>query len=341
MFRTMPESYFRNKITLMNVILTMMIVILHANSPERFGEPLQDYYFIYMMSMLCRIATPLFFFISALLFYKNCSFGEIERKFNARIYSLLIPYILWNCFFVACYWILSHVPVISSRMNMGDVLNTPKDIILAVLNSYHTDMWFIKNLMCYTLLAPVLLILFQKEKRTWILGIIIFSLALYLMPEYKSLLRWLPVYLMGAMVGYFWDKNTFGYFFQSKKTRFFTIITVVVFLLIYIISLRTESDILLTYFAPILIWFIIDGLFSDMIASLKIKKWMNCMFFIFCTHHFLLNVLQKLIFIFMPHTYFVIMLTFILSPFIVVGVLLWIARMFSECKLYKIMTGGR
>jgi surface polysaccharide O-acyltransferase-like enzyme len=58
----MTQDYFKSKITFLNVILTIMIVILHAKSPERFGLLLEDYPVIYSISMLCRVATPLFFF---------------------------------------------------------------------------------------------------------------------------------------------------------------------------------------------------------------------------------------------------------------------------------------
>lgn len=337
----MNNIYFRNKITFLNVTLTFMIVVLHAKSPERFGLSIEDYPIINAISMLCRIATPLFFFVSALLFHKGCSFCDLERKYRSRIHSLLIPYILWNVIFVAIFFILTHVPVFSSKMNIGPILNSPQEIVLAILNSYHTDLWFIKNLMCYTLLAPVFLILFCNRRLTFFSLTLLLTIAIFIEPEYKGIFRWLPIYQMGAICGYFWNDQAIGNFIHSKHRIFFTYCAIVLFVGLYLLSLCQNNDLYIIYTSPFLIWFITDSTLNNVVCNFKNKKWMSYMFFIFCTHHFVLNVLQKIVVIYCEPTRFVIYLTYLLSPVICVLLLIKVAGVLSRYRFYKILTGGR
>ena len=321
--------------------MTILIVILHAQSPERFGMHLNwDYPFIYSISMLCRVATPMFFFISALLFFKECTFNDLERKFSSRIRSLLIPYIVWNIIFVLLFFILSHTPCFASKMNVGEILNSPKEIVRAVLNSYHTDLWFVRNLMFYVLLAPIILLLFKKKKNAIIVLCISFCIAILVESEYKSLLRWFPIYLSGAILGYF--NNIMSFHLYARKLSNFSLICMCMsFIAVYIYTLWSNSDIAITYASPILIWTLSDAFLYKYISSFQEKKWMHYSFFIFCSHHFVLNVLQKLVVLSFVPTRLVINLTFILSPFITIPLLCVVAKYLSRFQFYAYLSGGR
>lgn len=166
-------------------------------------------------------------------------------------------------------------------------------------------------------------------------------MAIYMQPDYKSLLRWLPVYLMGAVGGYYWDDHILGRIFRNKHDCFFTLGALLSFLIFYGYSLYKNSDIYIIYTSPILIWIVVDGLFYRLIQRMRVKKWMSYMFFIFCTHHFVLNVLQKIVVIYCEPTRFVVYLTYLLSPVICVLLLIKVAGVLSRYRFYKILTGGR
>ena len=319
----------------------MMIVVLHAKSPERFGLIVEDFSIIYWATMFCRMATPLFFFVSSLLFFKECSFDDLERKYRSRINSLLVPYILWNIIFVAIFWVMSHVSVISMRMNIGNILNSPMDVIVAITNSHHTDLWFVKNLMCYTLLAPVLLLCFSNKRLSFLLLFILIASALYIDSEYKDLLRWIPIYIMGAMCGYYWNDTVVGGFIRKRHSLLFTISAISFLIICYVYSISIQSDKYLIYISPLLIWFIVDGLLYRFISTFKVKKWMGCMFFVFCTHHFLLNVIQKIVVLTCEPTNWVIYLTYFLSPIVAVILLIKIAGWLKRFSIYTVLSGGR
>lgn len=337
----MSSEYFRNKITFLNVVLTIMIVVLHAKSPERFGLALEDYPVIYSVSTFCRVATPLFFFVSALLFFNGCGFDQLKRKYKSRIRTLLIPYILWNLIFAGLFWFMSHTPAIAAKLNIGDILNTPKEFLIAVLNSYHTDLWFVRNLMFYCLLAPVFLLVFRNRNISFVLLLASVVLAVCLEPQYKSLLRWLPIYQMGAMCGYFRNDAQIGKFVYDRHGKGFTVASIAILTASYVLSWLTDNDIYLIYTSPILIWFIVDGVFHHRIQDLKVKRWMNYMFFIFCTHHFLLNVLEKVAVLYCEPSRTVVFMTYVVSPVLCILILIKVADWISRYKVYKVLTGGR
>ena len=80
------STYFTNKIVFLNVILTIMIVLIHSNPLPRYGiEQSFDYPIIYIVDKLTIVAVPLFFFISAYLFYRNCDWGNLKDKLKKRI----------------------------------------------------------------------------------------------------------------------------------------------------------------------------------------------------------------------------------------------------------------
>ena len=160
------QDYFSKKVTFLNVMLTFFIVLLHSETPIRFGLILDSSYpLIYATYTVVQIGVPMFFFISAILFYRGCSFSNLEDKYERRVHSLLIPYLLWNTIFVFVYVALTHIPFLQARMNMPpDTLGSVKNVLAAIIHSRCTPLWFVKDLMLLTLLAPVILMLLKDIK---------------------------------------------------------------------------------------------------------------------------------------------------------------------------------
>ena len=112
------EKYYQKKVLLLNFMLSCLIVIIHSIVPERYGVPINDFPLVNFVVVLCKVATPSFFFLSAILFYKNCRFVDLERKLMRRVHSLLIPFLLWNTFFVLLYYILMDITWFHSPLNI-------------------------------------------------------------------------------------------------------------------------------------------------------------------------------------------------------------------------------
>lgn len=346
------STYFSKKVALLNVIATLMIVVHHAETPLRWGQSLdwQSYPFIWAVYALVQVAVPLFFFLSALLFYRNCEWKDIPKKLYRRIFSLLIPFLIWNAFFVFVYWALGKFPFTADRMNMPASLDTPIQWIDAVWNTRFTPLWFIKDLIYFCLLSPAILLIIKNK---WVgiavaVGVLAASVLLH-WNGMSSLLYWLPVYLTGALVGKYLhfpskDENIrlFAEWSQSKRTLLAALLSLLLIAL-YVWAVADESSWTYSRFVgPIAIWLLADIVLPiDFKDTFRVRDWMGFTFFIYATHYFLLNVEQTLVRSFLPDTPLVLNLTFIVTPIVTLFIIIWTARFLSRFTFYKCLTGGR
>lgn len=344
-------DFFSKKVALINVVLTFLIVLLHAKTPERWGLELsRSFGFIYWTHQITLIGVPTFFFLSGLLFYRRCEFGEIERKLKSRAHSLLVPYLIWNCLFVGIFYILVHVPALHQKMNMGETLSRPYEIVYAILNSRHTVLWFVKDLMIYCAFSAVIYLCIE---RLWV-AILALGLSVLLAHVndigYEHPLLWLPIYLTGAVIGrhFLYDANhsyhIIMYDVPTKVRSFYAVLMLCAMICLCTLSGIYGGEFTFIYriVSPLLLWITIDLVLRDfLLHRFIVKRWMHVMFFVFCTHHFVLNVVQKVVVLTLPPTETVLNVTFVSSAVIVFVILVKLACFLSRFKFYKYLSGGR
>ena len=332
------QNYFRNKIVLLNVFATFMVVALHALPNERFGMNIDaSCVVIYLLRAICQVGVPLFFFISAVLFYNTVnSYKDISKKILRRFRTLLVPYLLWNVFFVAVYFVLTNIPSISSHMNMGKAFNGMYDIVVGIVDSRFTPLWFFKILIYYTISAPIIYLIIRSKIVFVFVLISSVGYSLMLEPEvYDNFFLWLPIYLSGAFFGY--CKINLA---KRTSTLIFLVIMTVIVMILGIYDF--EKIIYFRYFMPIAIWIGCDWFMGNFIRErFIVKAWMNCTFFLYCTHYFVLNILEKVAVLHFPPSEIVLVFTLIISFTITVFSLLNIALKLKDRQVYKILTGGR
>lgn len=345
-------SYFSKKITFLNIVLTFLIVLRHATPNLRFGLALdKSTPIIYGLNCLTEVAVPLFFFISGLLFYYNCSKNVIVGKIKRRFKSLVVPYVLWNALFFVVYFILSNWRFTASKMNMTPIPYGFTDIVLSILSSSFTPLWFVKNLIIYTILAPIIFYFISTKTRGILSLFLTFVITLLLDLTYYSPFLWLLIYLQGAILGRFFYRESSNQgvdalvqCFRTKASYFATLCVIgICFTGLYILALWYPDSLLLyRCFTPILLWVITDFLVGQYInTSFKVKAWMGAMFFIYCTHYFVLNIIQKVAVLTFEPTEVFMTLLMIVTPAITIVLLLLVASAISNFKIYKILNGGR
>ena len=344
------QTYFSKKVTFLNVVLTFLVVLLHSETPLRFGLPLDDTYpFIYLIFTLSQLGVPMFFFISAVLFYRACSFDSLENKYERRVRSLLIPYLIWNTFFVLVFVALTHIPFFQDRMRISpDLFNTPHKIINAIIHSKCTPLWFVKDLMLLTLMAPLTLLLLRDLR--WLITALGLSLIVALRGNYsyENILVWIPLYLQGAIIGHYSFKSgkyvSADTFIKSRVPRVFLSIALLLILIALYARLYVDDGFIrfFRYCAPIIVWVLCDFVLKSVLEKrFVIKPWMSYMFIIYCMHHFILNVLQKIISLNTEPTRLILNATFVVTPVITVLFIIMLAKYMSRYSFYKYLSGGR
>ena len=337
------NDYFHNKVLILNIALTFVIVMLHSQPLNGIGISNDgDYALIHAVVVFAQVGVPMFFFISAMLFYKSISaMSKIKDKLRNRIRSLVIPYILWNIIFVGIYWAMTHISFIASMMNMPPVPSDVAGILLSIINSKYTVLWFVKDLIVFCLMSPVFYVML-KSKIVMVVSIcgLVFLNMSYSM-EYESIWRWLPVYLLGAYVGY--NKLYMITPPTENYQRKIAVGCIVVMVGLYAIAyLDDRRMFLFRFISPVLVWALYDCFPAKWtLTKFKEKKWMHGLFFIYCTHFFIINIFQKLIFKILPHNHLCINLIQLITPVLVFLLLVACINIISGNRIYRVLIGGR
>lgn len=75
-------NYFHNKVLILNIALTFFIVMLHSKPLKRIGISNDgDYALIHAVVVFAQVGVPMFFFISAMLFYKSIAAMSILKRY--------------------------------------------------------------------------------------------------------------------------------------------------------------------------------------------------------------------------------------------------------------------
>lgn len=180
------------KIKCANVFLTLLIVLLHCLP----GEKDQDYVYR-LIGSFCDIAVPVFFTISSFLYFWNWKLDKscYIKKLKSRVFSLLIPLIVYNLLLWGYYRITVSSGIFPNKdMPSGDVYG----ILAYVYNSVgDPPLWYLRSLFFFVLVAPIfygLTRLLGKLVPVICLGLIFF---LFKFP-YTSMVFWTPCLLLGA-----------------------------------------------------------------------------------------------------------------------------------------------
>ncbi len=335
------KSYFYRKVVVLNVFLTYLIVMRHSQPLLRIGiESESGYPLIHGVGTLTQLGVPMFFFISALLFYKGLVMNEVGHKLKRRCRTLLVPYLLWNIIFVAIFWTLTHVPAISSIMNTSPVPSDFGSLAVFVLDSRCTPLWFVKDLMIYCCMAPIFLLLLNNKALYGLCTLGSIAYNVFFDVQYESIFHWLPIYMTGAFVGHF---GLYKNVPSQEKRKKLALCCLVSFLFLYALAFYDES-LLLPYriATPLIVWLGYDCVMVKWtLEKFRERQWMHGMFFIYCTHYFMLNVLEKIILRVLPHTRLVLDLTQLVAPVFVFFGLAAASSWMARSKTYKVLTGGR
>ena len=157
----MKEARFRDNVTWMSFLLTLLVIWTHSLNAELFlgagaAESLAGRVETVLGERIGQIAVPGFFMLSSMLFYRTYTRRSLERKLIRRVHSLLIPYLLWNFIYYLGYLIATHLPVLREITGKDPVPADPRTILEAVfLYKYNPLFWFVFQLMILSLLAPV------------------------------------------------------------------------------------------------------------------------------------------------------------------------------------------
>lgn len=166
------NSVFFRKAGFFKFYLFSVVILTHALNYEAYslgtqpGAAAAVLYFLERLEFnVSWISMPLYFLISGYSFMLGFKISGVFSKWKRRVYSLLIPWLLWNSIMWLLGIAMETIPAIASRLNsgFGYELSLRSWVVDGLLLPADGPLWFLTNLMVAVLLSPVIHLLTKNR----------------------------------------------------------------------------------------------------------------------------------------------------------------------------------
>ena len=250
------------RISLLSFLMTLMIVVFHCQcqgDPTGFGTA--DVFLFTALSenidTFGMVAMSYFFAITGFLLFYKLDFSTYPAKIKKRVFSLLIPFLIWQVIFI-CYQLC-----LGAKYNIADTLSS---IFFMSAKPPNGVLWYVYAVFLLAVLSPLWLFVF-KSKIAGLLTTAIVPIVSYILLKFtpvftESFMSYgyidqiidnLPAYCFGAWCGYWQGKidksDVFGgcliaalcaLFFNNMLSGLFvyTVIRLLPIALIYLLPVK-------------------------------------------------------------------------------------------------------
>ncbi|MDO4326535.1 MAG: acyltransferase family protein [bacterium] len=344
----MREKRIHNQIDWMSFLFCVLVVGVHSKNSELFsltqqsgtGAAVVIWFESIVADVLGQIAVPGFFMISGYLFYRNFHFSKLFSKWKSRIFSLLIPYIVWNVLYYAVYCILSAVPALSAVSGIEGVTWSIAGLWDAIVNyTYNPVFWYLYQLLLLVLSAPYL---YTALYHPWI-GLAAIALMWGAVIAHKQI--WLlnadalVYYSTAAYVALHGRK--FAESLCGVSGRLAGVGCILVSILPQILTpsfLAPVPLVVLRLGVPVGFWMILKEISLPPAAG-----WMKSTFFVYAIHFLIVRTMNKLGALFFSGSAlgaFLLYIIDIAAVFAIAGICRYVLRRWMPF-LWRILSGGR
>lgn len=291
----MEKNYnYSNKIKWLSGVYAFLVIMIHTNSYLiTFADSFKDIFphkaqvIANMMMIICNIAVPSFFMFSGFLFFKDARnidlsniknfVGYFYKKFKSRIFTLLIPYILWCCII----FIIAHfVAIIQGRLTGAQIFDYSSFNTYLLMSKHYLVLWYLRDLIIFTLFTPIIYIC-MKNKFTGI--IFIFFAGLINSSLY--------IYLIGCFVGIWYADKIEKRVPVYIRNIGIIVLMIILSILIFERELLVQYSVIYTTIIPIAAWCALDwGTWNK-----KVPDVFKNSFFIYTCHYYIYSKVCELL----------------------------------------------
>ena len=346
------ESTFWKKKEYISFILSILVFFIHSFFAEdSVGNDLisvinQKTAFFFCRS-ITQFAVPMFFMLSGMTFFKGYDNKKYLPKIKSRVFTLVIPYLLWNTVWMlwelfCSYSFVSALSVYNELypLTFGSIL---KGIFFYGCNP---PFWFMFNLIIFSFASP-LVFLIIRNKYIGVASVVCLSILSLFGIHIPMDLFYYPTsivfYMMGGIIGY-------HYFdFASRKSSKKTQIASGVLLFAYVFAKNVvpqdlQIDNYLTEtIAFTLCSFALWNIVDVFIERIKPRAIYRRSFAIYAMHLNVAIILLKIFSFFIPQSewlkipkfIFMVVLTLVIINFVCA----FLERFFP--KIYSLFMGNR
>ena len=345
------DALFWKKKEFISFLLSILVFFIHSNFAQEIVSDsfvsVLNYKVSYFFSdSITWFAVPMFFMLSGISFFKGYNNQKYIGKIKSRVFTLVIPYLIWNT--VWMLWEIFTSYSFVSRFSQGEPYPLTLTSILKGIFFYNCNVpfWFIFDLIIFSLASP-LVFLIVKNKYVGISATVILSVVslfgIYLPTKVFYYPMAIVFYLIGAVIGY-------HYFdFVAKKSSKPMQITSVVFLIAYILAknivpgkLQIDNYFLQTVvytLAAYALWNVVDGF----VEKLKPRAIYRRSFAVYAMHLPVAIVILKVFDFCIPQNEWLQIPKFIIMIVVTLVIINSVCAILEKFipKIYAILMGNR
>lgn len=337
-----PNKSFWKKKDAVSFLLSILVFFIHNSSFYNYSDTGStmsqiNQFLAHAVRYGCtEFSVPLFFIISAALFFRNYNSSQYADKLKKRIKTLLIPYLAWNVVWLIFNIVTSYTFISNYFIGREKFEITLLNVLLAIFHHKgNGPFWFLFDLIFFVLLTPFIDYLTQTKRRS-ILSIVAVALlclmGLGLPTEIFFMDTALVYYLIGATIGKYYLPH-----FVRQSSVHIRVLSLIV-LLCYTIhnifflnhvagTLRSALMIVQYILCAWAFWNICDWIPENSI----VHHFSDCSFAVYAMHANLGAVVTKLLYLLLPKS----------DCFAVVNFLLTIALTLLFVKIFCLVTKKR
>ena len=233
------DALFWKKKEFISFLLSVLVLFIHShfakdivnNSLISVINCKVSYFF---SDSITRFAVPMFFMMSGISFFNNYDNKKYLTKIKTRIFTLVIPYLLWNTIWMIWEIFTSYSFIANFSANSAPYPLTLISILKGIFfYNCNAPFWFVLDLIIFSFAAPIVFLII-KNRYFGIISVIFISIVSLFGIYLPIGLFYYPMsivfYLMGGIIGYhFFD-------FASKKSSKLIQIASLIFLWGYILA---------------------------------------------------------------------------------------------------------
>lgn len=327
------EQTTSNKIKYLSYLMALFVVLIHTYNVDVYELTGAFAVFEYFVTSLARFAVPTFFAISGYLFFRGYELKDTLGKWRRRIFTLLIPFLIWNVIGYFYHILPSYIPALAVHINHTMPFSL-KEFFETLIMGYGAN-WYLRCLILFVLLSPLLYFLIKNRY----VGILILTACFVLGVFYNNYFLYGTYYFYGA----YWAMQ--GQSIIEKRYRLplkivaaGSLVAISAIFTIFSSSLPFFIYAFLLLLGISLVW-----IASDFFAiSGKVPAYLNISFFLYVAHQYLLEILEKGVYLLLGKTFYGAVIDYFVAPILTVAILTAVAMLLRRCKpLWRALAGGR
>lgn len=334
------EQGVRNKIAIISFGCSLLVIWIHTYNLETYGitqNSIGISYIVYCIekfwSAITRIAVPMFFLMSGFLFFRSFSWDKLVYKYTRRLKTIVIPYICWCSLYYIYFVIISKIPYIRNVIG-EDAVKTLSLVewLSSLWGQCYYVFWFLKNLIIFIILTPLIHILLKNRDRIPLGTIILLALIFNKYFGWVNMIEGIEMYALGSWLAINYKDLVL---YKNRKLTYMG--------LIYILGLLVTQFKWYNIFFEIILYFSIWFALDIFEYSKDLPWWMQITFFTYVAHDVFLEGFEKVVWIMFGNNPVIALLDYIFMPILVFCFLTLLAFIMKNYFgfVWKILTGDR